>query len=271
MITGTTAKYGVVAEDTSYSKSCAMHNAAFAVCGIDAVYLPIQVAPTEASATVSSMRALGYRGGNVTVPYKEVIAKQVDRLVGDAATLNTVNTLVREGDEFVGHTTDGEGFIRSLSEQNLDPTNMTVLLYGAGGAARAVAVALARHGVGELVIANRTQARAEELVQLVGGSARVGEITDATKAELIVNATSLGMDGTLPEPLSALSQLASGDQIVCDLVYKPQPKTPFLSAAETNGARVVDGLGMLLHQAALSFELWTSQTAPLEVMRTALS
>jgi shikimate dehydrogenase len=246
-----------------------MHDAAFEHLGIDATYLPFEVEPGQVEIAIQDWLATGVQGGNVTIPHKETVASVLTRLEGDAAKLKTVNTLVREGDEYVGYTTDGDGFVNSLKEQGIEVNGKEVALLGAGGAAKSIASALLRNDVKELVVINRTTARAQELIDELD-SGKTGAMEDVSDADLIVNATSLGMGADyLPPELNQVVENLSEHQIVADIVYVPRD-TALLRAARERGAKTIDGLGMLLHQAALAFELWTKQPPPLEVMRNAL-
>jgi shikimate dehydrogenase len=218
------------------------------------------------------MRAMkGFDGLSVTYPHKLEVAKAVDRLSGTAEALGAVNTVGRDrrGGLF-GENTDGEGFLRSLADAGFDPAGRRCLVVGAGGAARAVARALAGAGAVEVVVVNRTPERAGTAVALAGPVGRVGVADEAGEADLVVNATPLGMarrfDGAGGEdPLPVDPADLGAGQVVVDLVYDP-PVTPLLDAAAAGGALAVNGLGMLVHQAALQFELWTGQRPSLDAM-----
>ena len=255
------------------SLSPTLHNAAFRAAGLDWDYLAFEVAPAPeaAEAAVKGMRALrGFDGMSVTHPHKLAVAQAVDSLSATAAALGAVNTVVREPDgRLRGESTDGEGFLRALAELDFEPGGCRALLVGAGGAARAVARALARAGVSELVVVNRNPERAEQLVALTGPAARVGVGAEAGECDLVVNATPLGTEGGYAATLPVAAGHLGAGQLVVDLVYEP-PVTPFLDAAESRGCRVANGLGMLVHQAALQFELWTAVTAPLDAMWAAV-
>lgn len=244
------------------SLSPRMHNAAFAALGLEWTYVPLAVREEAIADAVGLLRLLDVRGANVTIPHKRAIVSSLDALAGDAAAVGAVNTLVREGDRFVGHNTDGEGFLRALAAEGWSPDGARALVLGAGGAARAVAYALARAGARVSVAARRPE-RAGEVASLARGI-EAAEWEGLPAADLVVQATPARTG--LP-----VEQLALGPEVVAvDLLYLP-PETPFLAAARRAGARASDGLGMLLHQAALSFELWTGRPAPLGAMASALS
>jgi shikimate dehydrogenase len=203
------------------------------------------------------------------MPHKEAVAEAVDHLTDDAGSLRAVNTIEVTDRSTVGHNTDAPGFARFLErDAGFDANGRTALLFGAGGAARACALALARAGLTRLVVALRVPARVGDLARALDGlptvvEAVVFEQAAAVTADLIVNATPLGMHGeTLPLPSLGASTLA------VDLLYRPT-STPLLQAAREAGGAGFGGLGLLLHQAALSLEIWTGRPAPLEVMSAA--
>jgi shikimate dehydrogenase len=214
------------------------------------------------------MRALGIEGLSVTMPHKTAIAGAVDRLSPTARALGAVNTVVRDGTELVGESTDGAGFLDALRlDHGFDPDGRRCLVLGAGGAARAIVLALASAGAAAIVVVNRTPARAEAAARLAGSRGRVGLVEEVSEADLVVNATPVGMaggePGALPGPVDP-ARLGPG-QVVVDLVYHPL-RTPLLDAAADRGADAVDGIGMLVHQAGHALRLWTGQKPPLRVM-----
>jgi shikimate dehydrogenase len=266
MISARTRVAGVIGSPVRHSRSPAIHNAAFAAAGLDWTFAAFEVAPGDAGRALDGMRALGLGGLSVTMPHKDAVAAAVDELSDDAAALGAVNCVVPIGDgRLRGESTDGPGFVRSLADAGFDPAGRRCCVLGAGGAARAVVLALARAGASAVVVVNRTVAKAEAAAALAGAVGAVAPAPDPG-AELVVNATSVGMgdDGALPlDP----DRLQAG-QWVADLVYVPID-TPLLAAARAAGCRTVDGLGMLVHQAAIAFEAWTGEPAPVEAMRLA--
>jgi shikimate dehydrogenase len=261
---------GIIGWPVDHSLSPAIHNAAFAEAGLDWAYVPLPVPPPRLADALTGLPALGLRGANVTMPHKTEAAALIPRLSDDARILRAVNTIVVSSEELEGHDTDVGGFERFLRrDAGFDPRGRTALIYGAGGAARACALALARGGVAGIVVAARHEVRAEPLrslaesqgvpsVTIVGPHGPAGLDVD-----LVINATPVGTHGdehTLP-PLHP-------GMVVVDLVYAP-PQTPLVLRARDAGAAAFGGLGLLLQQAALSFELWTGTPAPLEVMSAA--
>lgn len=274
--------YGIIGHPVRHSFSPAMHNAALRASGLNGVYVPFEPPPELLSGAVAGIRALGIAGLNVTVPYKEAVIPHLDELAGDAVLYGAVNTIVNRRGELTGHNTDGPGFIRALREEHrCNPANGPALVFGAGGSARAVAVALARAGCPELALVNRRVERAEMLARVIfeatGIKVRVfkwdradSDLADfARRAALLVNCTPVGMAGKADADFPLPEALPGKGQLAYDLVYNP-PVTPFLNRAARNGAEIANGTGMLLHQGALSFEIWTGRVAPLEVMRREL-
>jgi shikimate dehydrogenase len=276
MITGSTKLAGVIGSPARHSLSPVIHNAAFAAAGLDWVFVAFEVVPGAAAAALAGMRAFGIAGLSVTMPHKDDVAAAVDVLDPAAAALGTVNTVVLQPDgRLAGHSTDGAGFVASLRDAGVDPAGMTVAVLGAGGAARSVIDAMARSGAARITVINRSRDRAEVAARLAGDRGHVGGEADIATAELVVNATSIGMatgkgaagngeTGAAPCDLSLLHPA----QIVADLVYHPL-ETTLLAAARACGAQAIDGLGMLVHQAALQQQLWTGVRPDPVAMRVA--
>jgi len=247
-----------------------MHNAAFRALGLDWAYLAFDVAPGDAVQAVAGARALGIEGLSVTMPHKPVVAAALDRLSPVAEALGAVNTVVRlPGGLLKGENTDGAGFLRAVrDDEGFDPAGRRCVVVGAGGAARAVVMALREAGAVEVVVVNRTPANAEAAAALAGPVGRVGLAGEAGQADLVVSAVPVGMAGRDGGPLPVDPADLGPGQLVVDLVSNPAV-TPLVEAARARGARSANGLGMLVHQAALQFRLWTGEDAPVEVMRSA--
>ena len=270
-ITAGTRVAAVIGSPVRHSLSPALHNAAFAAAGVDWVYTAFEVAPGQAGAALAAMRALGLGGLSVTMPHKDDIAAAVDVLSPAARALRTANTVVRGADgRLEGHSTDGEGFVASLREAGVDPSGAAVAVLGAGGAARSVVDALARAGAASVAVVNRTPAKAAGAAALAGRAGVGGGREHVAAADIVVNATSVGMGsvGAASDALPVDPALLRAGQVVADLVYHPLD-TALLVAARAAGATTVDGLGMLVHQAALQQQLWLGALPDVAVMRAA--
>lgn len=274
--TSATTVVGVIGQPVHHSLSPLLHNTAFAALELDWVSAAFPVPGGQAGGAVDGMRSLGLAGLSVTMPHKEAAAALADELSPVAARLGAVNCLARTGDRVVGHNTDGAGLLASLRRgAGFDPAGRRCAVAGAGGAARAVVLALAEAGAAEVLVVNRTPQRAAVAAALAGERGRVGGPDAAAGADLVVDATPVGMEGfaggTGPgrppgatAPLIPAGRLGRG-QVVADLVYLPT-LTPWLEEAGRRGATVVGGLGMLVHQAADQVALWTGHAAPVEAM-----
>ncbi len=263
---------GVVGDPVRHSLSPLLHNAAFDALGLDWVSVAFPVASGALPAALDGMRALGVRGLSVTMPHKEVAAASVDESSALAQRLASVNCVTRRGDQLVGDSTDGPGLMAALQRRlGFDPRGRSCLVIGAGGAARAAVAALADAGAGVVTVVNRSPGRAEVAAALAADVGRVGGSGDVAGADLVVSAIPVGMGGsaagsaagTAAYPVD-LHGFHTG-QLVVDLVYRPA-RTPLLEAAAAQGATVANGLGMLVHQAALAVEKWTGREVPVDVM-----
>jgi len=270
---------GVIGYPVSHTLSPIMHNAAIQRCSLNFVYVAFEVCPHLLERAIRGIPGLGIFGVNITVPHKEAVMPFLDRISPEAQFIGAVNTVVREGEKLVGHNTDGIGFSRALTQEgNFPLIGKTVLLLGAGGASRAVAAQTASEGTKKLIIANRSLPRAQRLESDLRGKfpglqchsvllddEAVGPLLP--NVDLLVNTTTLGMNPGDRAPVS-LTNLPK-DALIYDVIYNP-PVTPLIREARERGNRTLNGLGMLVHQGAASFELWTGSTAPIEVMRRAL-
>ena len=267
-------RLGIIGHPIGHSISPVFQQAALDAIGFDGTYQAWDVAPDGVGEFVDGLRAPGTLGINVTVPHKEAVIPFLDEVDDWASTAGAVNTIVNRGGRLAGHNTDGIGFLRALREgADFEPRGRDVLVLGAGGSARGVVYALARAGVAQMFIANRTLERAQRLAALSidsGAAAESLELSQAGEAArevaLIVNCTSMGMVHGPDEtgtPLSAASIPSS--VLVNDLVYNPL-ETPLLREAARAGASTLGGIQMLVYQGAASFEMWTGQDAPVPVM-----
>jgi shikimate dehydrogenase len=261
----------LIGSPVEHSLSPVIHQAAFDAAGVDWTYVAFDVAEGGGRDAIAAMRLLGIAGLSVTMPHKRDVADAVDRLEPAARALQSVNTVSWDGDELVGSSTDGAGFVASLAEAGIDVSRCRVAVIGAGGAARSVIDALGRAGSPDITVLNRTREYAE-LAATLATSASVGIPSDVSRADIVVNATSVGM-GVDPndageEDLPCAPELLRAEQVVADLVYHPL-RTAWLGAATEVGARTVDGLGMLIHQAALQQERWLGILPDVAAMRSA--
>jgi shikimate dehydrogenase len=272
VISGTTRLAGVIGAPIRHSLSPAIFNAAFAARDLDWVYLAFEVPPGAAGQALDAMRAFGVGGLSVTMPHKDAVAELVDQCTPEAAALHAVNCIVATGDGLVGENTDGPGFLDALRiDADFEVAGRRAVVLGAGGAARAIVLALARAGAAEVAVVNRTAERGEIAAALAGPISRPATADAIDQADLVVNATSVGMgDGQTPFDPGRLSP----GQVVADIVYHPSP-TPLVAAARARGIVAIDGLGMLVHQAGHAFRLWTGLEPPIGPMtgaaRAALS
>ncbi len=269
-ITGRTRLAAVIGSPVRHSRSPALANAAFEASGLDWVMVAFEVAEGGAGEAIAAVRALDIGGLMVTMPHKAAVIPHLDGLTPAAEALGAVNSISWVDGELVGHNTDGAGLVRSLEvDDGVDVAGLRCVVVGAGGAARSVVHAFAEGGAAEVVVVNRTPATAELAAMLAGPVGRVGVAADVETAQIVVNATSVGMGATASDgPTPFDTAHLRPDQVVVDLVYQPV-RTPLLAAAERCGARPVDGLGMLVHQAAISLERWTGIVPEVATMAAA--
>jgi shikimate dehydrogenase len=263
-----TTVVGVIGDPVAHSLSPLLHNTAFAELGLDWVSVGFAVPEGSARDALAGMRALGLAGLSVTMPHKEAVAALVDERADVAERLGAVNCVRRRGDRLVGENTDGVGLVAALRHgADVDVAGRRCLVIGAGGAARAVVLALADAGASEVVVVNRTGERAEAAAALAGDHGRVGDVTDAAEAQVVVQATPAGMAGTPAERVAPLvgGALLGAGQVAVDLVYHPL-RTQWMADAEAHGAVVLGGLGMLVHQAAAQLAAWTGLEQPVRAM-----
>jgi shikimate dehydrogenase len=275
-ISGKTRVCGVIGDPIEHTLSPIMHNAAFEASGLDFVYVAFKVKPSCVADAVNGMRALNIRGLNVTMPHKKTVMKNLDRVDLSAQIIDSVNTILNKENLLFGFNTDGVGAVRALKENGVPLKGSKVLLLGAGGAARAIAYAMAKEA-DELTVLNRTVKDAQALAKLVektaskrivSGSLSLEDIdSNLQDSDILINATSVGMKPK-PEETPVPIELLRKNLAVMDIVYNPL-ETKLAKDAKTLGAKVVSGVEMLIYQGAASFEIWTGKSAPVEVMRKA--
>lgn len=270
--TGATAVLGVIGDPVHRSLSPVLHNAALAELGLDWVYVAFPVAAGSGRRVIDAARVLGVVGLSVTMPHKQAVIEALDRVSPTAGRLGAVNTVIVRHGTMIGDSTDGPGLIDALrSEEGWDPTGRRCVVLGTGGAARAVTLSLAEAGAAQVVVVGRNLTAAGSAAALAGVGGRVGVIDEVADADLVVNATSVGMGAGAASPVLPLDldpiRIGPG-QLVVDLIYAPAV-TPLLAAAAGRGARTANGFGMLLHQAGRQLAAWSGQTPPLQVMAAA--
>jgi shikimate dehydrogenase len=252
-----------------------MMEKAFAQVGLDWRYLTLQVAPERLGDAIRGMRAMGFRGCNLTIPHKVEVIKFLDRTSEAAALMGAVNCVNRVGAELVGENTDGKGFVQSL-RQVTDPAGKQVVILGAGGAARAIAVEVALAGAAALTVVNRNESRGGELAELIASKTGVpakyvkweGDYEVSPETDVVINATSIGLGDAAARVPLAIATLEA-DMVVADVIFNP-PETRLIHEARERGCTTLDGLGMLVNQAVIGFKIWTGQDANAETMRDAL-
>jgi len=277
-VSGKTRVCALLGDPAEHSLSPCFQNAAFQHLGLDFIYLAFTVKAENLRNAILGVRSLGFHGLNVTMPHKISVIQYLDELDEDSEKMKTVNTILNRDGKLIGYTTDGIGALNALKYNNVNPRGKKIVILGAGGASRSVSFALAKEAE-ELVILNRTITRAKKLVsdlrRLIGECKRIrwGRLSDedlqkeVSKADILINATPVGMSPDVDEtPVN--KRYLRPDLAVFDLVYHPL-ETRLLKEARMVGAKTINGLSMLIHQGAASFEIWTGVKAPVEVMMKA--
>jgi shikimate dehydrogenase len=252
-----------------------MMERAFAAAGLDWRYLTLEVSPDALADAVRGMRAMGFKGANFTIPHKVAVIPHLDRLSEAAELMGAVNCANRVANDLVGENTDGKGFLQSLRELT-DPQGKQVVIFGAGGAARAIAVELGLAGVADIIVVNRSEQRGQSLVDLLNGRVKVpakfvkpgGDYAIPSDTDIFINASSIGLgDAQARVPIDVRSLHA--DLIVADVIFNPA-LTRLLRDARDHGCQTLDGLGMLVNQAVIAFRIWTGHDPDALLMREAL-
>ena len=266
---------GSMSQGAAGNPTVAMIEAAFAHHGLHWRYINMEVTPEDLGAAVRGARAMGFRGFNCSLPHKVTVIAHLDGLGESAAVMGAVNCVVRRGEKLIGENTDGKGFLKSLASV-ADPKGKSVVLFGAGGAARAIAVELGLAGARRITVVNRSEGRGAELVDLLRGKLRVeselvmwrGDFAVPAGTDLVINATSIGLydtDARLGLDVSTLQPAMA----VADVIGNP-PRTRLIRDAEARGCRALDGLGMLVNQGIVAVQYWTGVEPDAAVMRRAL-
>lgn len=275
---------GIFGHPITHSLSPKMQNAALKAAGLERefIYLAFNIVPNDLEKALEALKVLGAKGVNVTIPHKEAVIPYLDELDAHAEAVQAVNVIVHDQGKLIGYNTDGVGFIRSLKEDaGIGPKGKKILVLGAGGAAKAVSIALASAGAGKIAIVNRTMERALSLAEKLsvwGEKPLTYDFSDKyldnlkeeiIKSEIIVNTTSVGL---YPPELSLLTdfqELIHPGQLVADIIYNPK-ETLLLKQAKRKGCKILSGSGMLVYQGAEAFRLWTGLDAPVKIMRKVL-
>ena len=266
---------GSMSQGADGNPTVAMIEAAFCHHGLPWRYINMEVTPEDLADAVRGAKAMGFRGFNCSLPHKVSVIQHLDGLGESAAVMRAVNCVVRRGDQLIGENTDGKGFLRSLATVT-DPQGKSVVLFGAGGAARAIAVELALAGIRKLTLVNRSATRGQELYQLLRDKLNLdveliawsGDYAIPAGTDIVVNATSIGLydaDARLNLDINTLQPA----MVVADVIGNP-PRTRLIQDAEARGCRVLDGLGMLVNQGIVAVQFWTGVEPDAAVMRQAL-
>lgn len=269
---------GVLGQPVAENPTGVMQEAGFAAAGLPWRYVTMEVPPGRLGEAVRGLRALGFQGFNLTIPHKVAVMEHLDGIAPEARIIGAVNTVRREGDRFIGENTDGKGFLRGVRlDAGVDPAGKRVVLLGAGGAARAIATELALAGAAGITVVNRSADRGRAMVEHLASNVPAevslvpwqGAYTVPEAADLLVNATSIGLFPDVHATPAVDLTAASPHLLVCDAVFNP-PETGLLRMARARGLRTLDGLSMLVYQGVIGFEIWTGCAAPEAVMKKAL-
>jgi len=275
-ISGSTAVYALIGDPIDHSLSPTIQNVAFRSAEINAVYVALRVTRRSLRDAVKGLRASGVKGFNVTAPHKVAVQPYLDVIEPSAHAIGSVNTVINENGKLRGYNTDGIGALRALEEAGVRPDGKSILIFGAGGASRAIAYTLAQRAA-SIRLVNRTVAKSKQLGLRIRRKLHIdveyGSLSDrmlkdfVEQANIVINASSMGMEGVSNPPVAA--EWLRHDQCVFDIVYKP-PHTRLLELASLAGAKSINGLDMLVNQGACAFELWTGRRAPIVEMRRAM-
>ena len=269
--------YALIGDPIDHSMSPTIQNAAFRSTGLNAIYVPFRVESSGLRFAIQGLKFLGVRGFNVTTPHKTAMLRYLDEVETKAAEIGSINTVRSDEGALTGFNTDGAGAVNALKEAGVSPRGKSILLFGAGGAARAIAHTLCGHRCA-INLVNRTVSRAQRLASLLrmkfGIEANYVSLssqslrTHVESADIILNASSMGMAGNQNVPVP--KRWLRSDQFVFDIVYRPV-RTMLLRNAILAGARTIDGLDMLVSQGACSFSIWTGKKAPVSEMRRSIA
>ena len=283
MINGKTQLFGFIAHPAHHSRSPRMQNLSFQHWGINARYLAFDVAPGNLPAAIAGIRSLGIAGVNLSMPFKQAVVPLLDDLTPQARRINAVNTIKNEHGRLIGDSTDGAGLFRHLQDRGLNLRHQRVVILGAGGAGKAIIAAALDYGLAQVDVFKRQSASYANVATWIAGLAQNTPTPLAihpyeavatmqqlvAQADLVINATSVGMlTADLPVSEAVLAELHPG-QVVYDVIYQPL-ETPFLARARQKGCETHNGLGMLVWQGALAFQFWTGKEMPVPAVEADL-
>jgi shikimate dehydrogenase len=269
---------GVFGYPVAENPSVVMQEAGFKALKLNWRYLTVEVYEDDLEDAMKGLRAFNMKGVNLTMPHKVAVLKYLDDVAPDAMIMGAVNTVVRKGKQLIGENTDGKGFLTALTKDgNMDPSGRKVVIFGAGGAARAITVELALAGASHITVVNRTVKRGETLVSILNDNTPTDAVFVPWKGaygipldtDIVVNATSIGFFPDISAKPDLDYETITDRMVVCDVIPNP-PHTPFLKEAEKHGAKTLDGQGMVVYQGAIGFTLWTGLDAPVDEMKKAL-
>ncbi len=275
-ITGNTQLICLIGHPVSHSISPAIHNAAFFHLGLDYAYLAFDVREDKLEVGINALRTLNVKGFNVTMPHKQAVLPLLDEVMPEAQMIGAVNMVLHENGRLIGYNTDGIGYVQALAEEGISISGKRIVIAGAGGGARSVAIRLALEGVPEIVILNRTLDKAEEICSMIRKNvpsckAEAVPLTERglsqqlMEADIFVNSTALGMHPYEDKSIIEDPRMLHRELVVTDLIYNPR-KTKLLQMAEEAGCKAVNGLGMLIRQGAAAFKIWTGVDMPVEAL-----
>ena len=279
-IQATTGLAGLIGYPLKHSRSPQIHNSAFRKLGLDLVYLAFEIEDGKIREALNAMITFNVKGFNVTMPHKKNIVQLLDEVSEDAKIIGSVNTVKNEKGKLIGYNTDGSGLVKAIEAAGVDYKGKKIVILGSGGAARAVAIQLAFDGAAEIVMANRTFSKAEEIMATInekiptskGKAIEMDEeiIKEELKdAAIVINCTPVGMKSTIDQsPINNVDTFHKG-LFVIDIIYDPL-KTKLIYIAEEAGCKTMNGIDMLIYQGALAFKIWTEQDMPIEYIKEVL-
>jgi shikimate 5-dehydrogenase len=272
-VNGKTKLYGLIGDPVEHTISPQIHNSLAEALGINMVYVPLHVIGENLGAAVNGLKALGFGGFNITIPYKEKVMEYLDEIDATAIAYDAVNTVFVNNGRLLGYNTDADGFYRAFTEAfRCEVKNLSVLIIGAGGAANSIAYILADKGAGSVTIANRTIENAEKICERIRSTYRnrletavLNDDMDISSYDVIINTTSVGMYPKTDDTVLKNAAFKK-EQMVIDIIYNPV-ETLFLKRAASSGAKTLNGFGMLYYQAVIAFEIWNSIRIPKDIER----